>query len=71
MTTDDHTHPNPEHLAEARVSKRKVRKQLEDHISRHVADELILQDESIETSLFADLPWRDPSPSGEFEAIQA
>tara|TARA_B110000495_G_scaffold201804_1_gene220174 strand:+ start:344 stop:469 length:126 start_codon:yes stop_codon:yes gene_type:complete len=40
-------------------------------IDEHIVNDLALQDDSIERSLFADLPWKDPSPSGEFEAINA
>ncbi len=71
MRNDGSTHPDPQHLAEARQSKANVRRKLKSMIDEHVVVDPILLDESLEQSLFADLPWRDPSPSGEFEAIQA
>ncbi|MDP6986448.1 MAG: hypothetical protein QGG74_00255 [Phycisphaerales bacterium] len=72
MTTDDHNAtPNPAHLAEARASKQHVRRQLQAIIDEHIVDDLVMHDDTLETSLFADLPWKDPSPSGEFEAIEA
>lgn len=71
MTTNDNTTPDPRHLAEARASKRRVRQQLQATIDEHMIDDLMLQDDSLEHSLFADLPWKDPSPSGEFQAINA
>ena len=71
MTTDDSTTPDPRHLAEARAAKRRGRTHLQTIIDEHLIDNLILQDDSLESSLFADMPWKDPSPSGEFEAINA
>jgi hypothetical protein len=72
MTTDDHNAtPNPTHLAEARTSKQHVRRQLQAIIDEHIVDDLVMHDDTLETSLFADMPWKDPSPSGEFEAIEA
>ena len=40
-------------------------------IDEHLAVDPLMLDAALEESLFADLPWRDPSPSGEFEAIHA
>jgi hypothetical protein len=72
MTTDDHTNtPNAKHLTEAHTSKQHVRRQLQAIIDEYIVDDLILQDDTLESSLFAELPWKDPSPSGEFESIQA
>jgi len=41
---------------------------IEEHL---VEEDPLPTDADLSTSLFADMPWRDPSPSGEFEAIQA
>ncbi len=72
MTTDDHnTTPDPKHLVEARAIKQYVRRRLQATIDEHIVDDLVMHDDTLETSLFADLPWKDPSPSGEFEAIEA
>jgi len=72
MSTDDHTNtPDPKHLAEARASKQQVRRQLQAIVDEHIVDDLILDDDTLTQSLFAELPWKDPSPSGEFDAIQA
>ena len=71
MTTDGSTTPDPLHLAEARAAKSRGRTHLQAIIDEHLIDNLILQDDSLESSLFADMPWKDPSPSGEFEAINA
>ncbi|MDP7071212.1 MAG: hypothetical protein QF561_07695 [Phycisphaerales bacterium] len=71
MTTDGTT-PNSDYLMEALASKHRVRRALQAMIEEHlVADDPIPTDADLSTSLFADLPWRDPSPSGEFKAIQA
>jgi hypothetical protein len=72
MTTDDNnTTPNPKHLAEARASKQHVRRRLQATIDEHIVHDLVALDATLEISLFDDLPWKDPSPSGEFEAIEA
>jgi hypothetical protein len=71
MTRDEQTPPNPDHLSEARRSKAMVRRRLQAMIDEHLVADPALLDASLEASLFADLPWKDPSPSGEFEAIQA
>ncbi len=71
MRNDGSNHPDPDHLAEARRSKAIVRRRLQAIVDEHLVIDPALLDESLEQSLFADLPWRDPSPSGEFEAIQA
>ncbi len=71
MTTrDSHSGP-PTPLAEAHASKKRVRKVLEALIDEHLVDDPLLLDQAIGGSLFEDLPWKDPSPSGEFEAINA
>jgi hypothetical protein len=71
MLNNERTQPDPDHLAEARASKRRVRRVLQAMIDEHLAVDPLMLDAALEESLFADLPWRDPSPSGEFEAIQA
>ena len=71
MTTNDSTTPDPLHLTEARAAKSRGRTHLQAIIDEHLIDNLILQDDSLESSLFADMPWKDPSPSGELEAINA
>ena len=71
MTTNDSTTPDPLHLTEAHAAKSRGRTHLQAIIDEHLIDDLILQDDSLESSLFADMPWKDPSPSGEFEAINA
>ncbi|MCP4760062.1 MAG: hypothetical protein GY894_03975 [Planctomycetes bacterium] len=71
MTTDGTT-PNWDHLMEARCSKPRARKALQTMVEEHlVVDDQLPTDADLSTSLFTELPWRDPSPSGEFEAIQA
>jgi len=66
------TGPHPSHLAEAHRSKARVRPLIEAIIDEHlVAADPLLDDATLESSLFEDLPWRDPSPSGEYEAITA
>ncbi len=54
---------------EALASKKRVRHALEAMIAEHLVEDPMLNDPSLEISLFEDLPWKDPSPSGEFEAI--
>lgn len=71
MTNDDTTTPSPQHLTEARSSKLRVRRQLQAMIDEDIIEDFTVQDDSIERSLFADTVWKDPSPSGEFEAITA
>jgi hypothetical protein len=71
MLNNEPTQRDPDHLAEARASKRRVRHALQAMIDEHLVVDPLLLDAALEESLFADLPWRDPSPSGEFEAIQA
>ncbi len=62
MTNDDTSIPSTQHLTEARSSKRHVRRQLQAMIDEHIVNDLALQDDSIERSLFADLAWKDPAP---------
>lgn len=70
--TDGTTGSTPDYLAEARQSKRRVRPILEAFIDEHlIVEDPLLDDASLEISLFEDLPWRDPSPSGEYEAVTA
>lgn len=71
MRNNETTQDNPDHLAEARASKDRVRNALQAMIDEHLAVDPLMLDAALEESLFADLPWRDPSPSGEFEAIHA
>ena len=71
MLNNETTQHNPDHLAEARASKDRVRNALQAMIDEHLAVDPLMLDAALEESLFADLPWRDPSPSGEFEAIHA
>jgi hypothetical protein len=61
--------PHPEHhptddtiRTEAAASKARVRRQLKAVLEAEVQ-------EAQDDSLFADLPWKDPSHSGEFEAV--
>ena len=61
--------PHPEHhptddtlRIEAADSKARVRRRLTNVLESEVQD-------SPEESLFMDLPWKDPSHSGEFEAV--
>lgn len=63
---------NVEHLAEAHASKRRVRRELESQIESHLeVHDPMLDAPEFQTSLFDELPWRDPSPSGEFDAVHA
>jgi hypothetical protein len=71
MLNNERTQPDPDHLVEARASKARVRRALQAMINEHLVDDPMLLDAALEESLFAELPWRDPSPSGEFEAIHA
>ena len=71
MLNNERTQHDPDHLAEARASKYRVRRTLQAVIDEHLAVDPLMLDTALEESLFADLPWRDPSPSGEFEAILA
>lgn len=71
MLNNERTQHDPDHLAEARASKYRVRRTLQAVINEHLAVDPVMLDAALEESLFADLPWRDPSPSGEFEAILA
>ena len=71
MLNNEKTEDNPDHLTEARASKEHVRNALKAMINEHLVVDPLMLDATLEESLFADLPWRDPSPSGEFEAIHA
>jgi hypothetical protein len=71
MPNNETPQHDPTHLAEARASKHCVRRALRAMIDEHLATDPLLLDTALEESLFEDLPWRDPSPSGEFEAIHA
>ena len=56
-------------MAEARLSKERVRKRLQAIIDEHLVDDPALADDALQSSLFEELPWKDSSPSGEYEAI--
>ena len=54
---------------EARLSKDRVRTRLQAIIDEHLIIDPAMTDEALQSSLFEELPWKDCSPSGEFEAI--
>lgn len=57
--------PEDPHLArEAARSKERVRRRLQTMLNEAVQDDA-------ESTLFAELPWKDSSRSGEFEAVMA